>query len=713
MAIDLYAPCPCGSGKKLKFCCGDLATEIEKVHRMIQGEQPHAALKHVEQLLEKDPQRASLMDLRATIELSLHSFDTARQTVDAFLAAHPQNAAAHAHDAILTAAIESGTAAIGPLQDALELLEKDMPLRVLEAIGAVGQALLMQGELIAARSHLLLYAGIAPEGDNRGLELLLRMNMKAGLPLLMREYLLLAECPSDVSWQDQYLEVVQHAGRGTWRLAEATLAQLRSEAGPVPAIVYSLAVLRGWLGDVTAFAAGLHEYAALDVPLDDAAEAEALAQLVDPALEDPKMDTVRLDYPINDDDALAEALAADRRVEDYPMDPADQDEDELVRPRSTHILLDREAPASGVDIERADVPHVVGFLSVYGKRTDREARLELTADRDDRLDEIQGMLKEVAGDSLGELAETEVLATKSVSEESLSWRWRLPNDTPLDHRRRLLSDERRDAILDRWTAAPRGALGGKSPQEAVGDPALRVALVASALIIEQAAVDPAEFPLFAELRERLDVPQTEPFGPAGLDLEHVPMVRIPRLDLSQLTDQQLARLLDRTTMMGADIATLLIAKELIGREEHDEDVDLAGAYRQLIHREPDHRKAHKWIENARAWSRGRGDSVAAWALMEMELAIERGDGAQVQQSLNEIRDNHLQEPGVADATYQILYSAGLVAPPEAAAQQGPMAQQPLAAGPPASKGQGIWTPGGETAPAADAESGEKPAIWTP
>ena len=713
MAIDLYAPCPCGSGKKLKFCCGDLASEIEKVHRMIQGEQPHAALKHVEHLLEKEPQRASLLDLQATIELTLHSFDAARQTIDTFLAAHPQSASAHAHAAILAAAVESGTAAIGPLQDALERLEKDMPLRVLEAIGAVGQALLMEGELVAARTHLLLYAGIAPEGDNRGLELLLRMNLKAGLPLLMREYLLLADCPPDVSWQEQFEEAKQCSGRGLWRRAEAIMAKLRSEAGAVPAIVYNLAVLRGWLGDVAALAAGLHEYAALDVPLDNAAEAEALAQLVDPNLEDPQLETVRLDYPISDDNALSESFAKDRRVEDYAMDPASQDEDELARPRSTHILLDREPPSSGVDIKRDNIPHVVGFLTVYGKRTDREARLELTADRDERLEKIQSLIKDIAGNSIGELTDTEVLTKKSVSEESLSWRWRLPNDTPPDHRRKLLSEERRDAILDRWTIAPRAALSGKSPKEAVGDPALRIALVASALIIEQAAVDPAELPLFAELRERLELTQPEPFGPEGLDLEHVPIVRIPRMVLSQIADQQLARLLDRTTMMGADVATLLVAQELIARPELDAGVDLAGAYRQLIQREPDHRKAHKWIENARAWSQGQGKSAAEWVLLEMELAIERGDGAQVQQSLNEIRDHHLEEPGVADATYRILQAAGLVAPPEAAAAQAPMQRQPLSTAPPASDGQGIWTPGGETAPAEKSESDDKPAIWTP
>ena len=126
MAVDPYAPCPCGSGKKLKFCCKDLAGDIEKVHHLIQGEQPHAALKHIHHLMEKAPQREALMDLRAMLELSLHEFEAAGKTIDAFLAAHTRNASAHAHQAILTSVKKSGTASIPALQNSLELLDNDM-----------------------------------------------------------------------------------------------------------------------------------------------------------------------------------------------------------------------------------------------------------------------------------------------------------------------------------------------------------------------------------------------------------------------------------------------------------------------------------------------------------------------------------------------------------------------------------------------------------
>ena len=81
MPVDPYAICPCGSGKKLKFCCSDLVGEIEKIHRMIEGEQPRAALRHVDQTLATHPGRASLLDLKATLELSLGEIDTALLTL--------------------------------------------------------------------------------------------------------------------------------------------------------------------------------------------------------------------------------------------------------------------------------------------------------------------------------------------------------------------------------------------------------------------------------------------------------------------------------------------------------------------------------------------------------------------------------------------------------------------------------------------------------
>ena len=37
MAIDTYAPCPGGTGKKIKFCCSELVGDLERVYGELDG----------------------------------------------------------------------------------------------------------------------------------------------------------------------------------------------------------------------------------------------------------------------------------------------------------------------------------------------------------------------------------------------------------------------------------------------------------------------------------------------------------------------------------------------------------------------------------------------------------------------------------------------------------------------------------------------------
>lgn len=722
MAVDPYAPCPCGSGKKLKFCCSDLVAEIEKIHHMITGDQSHAALRHVEHLLEKQPERLSLLELRATLELSLQEYDAAKQTIDQLMSRHGDNPSPHAQLAILTRATAGGVAAIGPLQDALERSGDALPRRVFEALGMVGHALLVDGNLIAARGHLLLCAGMAPEGDNLALELLLRINLQSELPLLIRDHQILADTPAEVAWRAAMDEARRLATRGLWRRAEHALVALLAETGPEPSVVYNLALVRGWLGNTEEFAAGLHEYAQLAVPLDNAVEAEALAQLVDPMLEEPLIDSVRMAFAVEDADALIEKLSADRHLEPYEMPPEAGDE-EVTPPRCSYLLLDRPLPSTGVGLAREEVPHIVGVVAVYGSRTDRQAQLAITTDRGKRLEKALATLGEIAGDLFddnfpGQAVEEDVIAQKAMGEAALSWRWRLPNDTPADHRWQLLLEQRREATLNRWTNAPRAALGGDSPQKASQNEKMRIPLLACVLLIDQAITDPDEYSLADDLRQQLQLPASQTIAADDLNVDMIPIVRVPRLDMASLPDDQLAQLLDRTVMVGATLATLKVAAEMAERETLAEGIDKASAYRQLIRLSPDPRKALEWAERARAWSQQNNFSAAEWAVQELELHIELGDSDAVLQVLDEIRKNHMEEPGVSKAVFQMLQSHGLIQPPAAeGAEQGGMPLPPGAMPPaPAASAQELWTPDGNATKAAEpgaAAGQQKPAIWTP
>ena len=121
-------------------------------------------------------------------------------------------------------------------------------------------------------------------------------------------------------------------------------------------------------------------------------------------------------------------------------------------------------------------------------------------------------------------------------------------------------------------------------------------------------------------------------------------------------------------------------------------VDLGPVFRQVIRSEPDPDKALQWTAQAKDWSARATKPAGEWSLLELEVQIERGDPLGVQETLNEIRAKHLNEPGIAEATYRLLYAAGLLTPRGMPTGGGPL-EAPTAAP------SRLWTPD-QGAPAA-------------
>ncbi|MEX2172432.1 MAG: hypothetical protein WD851_24135 [Pirellulales bacterium] len=703
MAVDPYGPCPCGSGKKLKFCCTDLVGEIEQIHRMIEGDQMRAALSHVEQTLRKHPGRASLLDLQVMLQSTLGDLDAAEQTLAEFSRVDPQNPSLLAQKAIVASERGDTATAVDAVQDALALVQQELPLRVLEAVGAVGHALLLEGHIVAAQAHLWLYQGIAGQEDTRALELIVKLNQSSGLPLLLRDQLYFKEVPADHPAHRTARAAADLSYEGKWKLALAKLDTLPSDQATHPSVVYNRAILNGWLGNTVALVEGFHQFAQLDVPLDDAVEAEAVAQLLDESKADKTIEVVEQFYAVRNEEELIAKLLSDRRLHAYPIDPESLDPEQGPPPRYTFLMLDREAPKSGVELTHEQVPRILGFVSYFGRQTDQPERLGLVTDRDEQFDKVLADLHDIGGDALGTMTEEKIADRLTATDRALNWRWYLPVDTPPANRRQFLADERRAAILNRWPDAPRRLLNDKSPRDAAGDSDLRIRLLAALLVLEQGNQNQQHRPLIDELRQSLGLPLPEPIETAGVEVVRLPLVRIPRLPMETVDDHTLTQLFRRSVLTGASAAILHIAREIIRRPTmHDHQVE--EAYERLLTVEEDSQESLQVLESARAWSDSLGASNVRWDFLELGIHITEGRPNEATRVLNHIQQVHLQETGVAQQLYQILYSLGAI--PD---DKPRMRQMPPAAGPPAPatrEPSRIWTPEGD-APR------ERPAIWTP
>jgi tetratricopeptide (TPR) repeat protein len=706
MAIDPYTLCPGGTGKKMKFCCSDLLGEWEKIQRMLDGDQWLACLEHIEKLETKHPDRACLLGVKAALQRDLDRLEEAEATAKLFLEKHPDNPVALAEAAMIKASLGEGLAALGPLGRALEVSESGILARVHEAVTVVAAALLEEGAYLAAQGCLILAVNLDPE-DKGASQLWTQFFQSPDVPLLFKDSHHFSDCSPDAAWRVPFREAVVLAYRGAWRLAAEKLAALLEQAGDAPAIWRNLAVLRGWMGDTPGAVEALRKFAAMDVSLDDAVEAEALAQVIDSRESHEWIDGLAVTYAVSDVDGLLARIESHGRFLRMPVNPALMAEGEPL-PKAQFFLLDRPMPAPAADLAIEVVPVPCGQIQVFGRQTDRPARLVLVTSRDADLAQSESLLSEVAGDAVTLPGEEKVLGPIATVEKALTGRIVPPAQTTVDQYYALSEQARRDAILNRWPLVPLDALDGKNAREAAGDPAYRVKLLAAILLVEAALQQQGSSFDFNELRGQLGLPAAEPIDGSDPHLNRLPLVRWSRLGVATLSNEQLASFYQRALAFLAVGALRKLAREVAERPSLEDPERKLSAASILVRIEPDPRERLKYLFQARDLAVAQGRSSAPFDLAELTLRIERGEMQPAVDVINHLQSSHAKEPGVMQRLAETLVHFGLLAPdgtpPGPPPQEEPSIIVP--GGSPEQAGK-LWTPGGETS------TGEKPALWTP
>jgi tetratricopeptide (TPR) repeat protein len=719
MPLDPYTPCPGGTGKKVKFCCPDLLGELEDIQRKLEGDQRLACLEQIDKLDSKSPDRACLLSMKAMLEAQLAEEGKAEATIARFLEKYPGNPVALAEDATLKAAKQGGKAAVESLQRAIAASNGAMMPQVYDAIAVVGERLLADGEYIAARGHLMLLLDLSGHKDERTTSLVMGLDGSAQLPLLMKESQPLVPAPEGALWKKSFDSAMELVRRAQWLEAANKLFELAKSAGDWPPIWRNIATLRLWLADTQGAIEALRKYARQPLgssaapPLDDMVEAEALVQLIDADHID-HVDVLTITYPITDFDRAIAQLSSDPRFVRLPVDPARLAVEGQPPPKAAMWLLDRVPPTSGKGITREQIPRVVGQVFVFGKQTDRDARLELFTYRTEELTKSQRVLSEVVGDALGP-AEPEKVTTRTPAvSHALSWNWRLPEDTPVEEREALIAAERRTVLLEKWPAMKLKVLDGAAPQDAARDPAMRVPVLAAVLNLELSSMNDGDELDFNELRSKLGLPQTTKIDPTGLEVMLVPLARLHRLDAAKLTDEQLEAAYARAAHYRHVAAIRLFSEEALKRPDFEKKIPKQEVYGQLAQVERHPQKAIGYIDQARKAAEAAGQSSAPWDITEMTLRLSMGDFPEADRLLQHVRNEHIREPGVANLLFQVLVEAGVIRP-DGTPTVGPTPQGEapglmpgVAPAAPAETGK-IWTPGAELAPA----TGKKSVIWTP
>jgi len=718
MALDPYQPCPCGSEKKLKFCCGaDVSHELEKIQLAIEGEQRLAALDHINKLLATHPKLPSALMYKAIVELSLGELEQARQSTNRLREAAPANPAGLGLAAVLDCQDGKVLEAIGLVQEALEKNPGKIHHLVYQAIGTVGRALFATGEILAARGHLTYQVRVTQGKDEQAFGAMMDLDASGQVPLVAHTFAELVPPPAESTLSAagiaEFGNALKDAQYGCFQAAAKKFEAIAASEPNEPAIWRNLGTLLVTLAEDDIAAAIFQKYASFaSVPRDEAIEAEALAQFLAMNGEEYQVPEVTATFTVNDAPALKEAWIANKQLQPINLRP---EELELAEgeppPLAAFFVLDRPIPATGVDITREAIPRVLGEVLFYGKQTDREARVEFTApklaDFGDRVNVVRSLL---GSHVLGEPTE-ETVGFTNRNAAILAVNWRFPDDTPPDQRKDLILAQRRHLLLDVLPDAPQASLEGKSLREGAADPALQNKTLATILLMDLA--QPQEEPIFNELRRSLGLPELGEFEVAGKRIQTVSLAQLCRVDPKKLNDDELMQAFTRGTLVSCKRIVLKVGREIVDRPSLDKVANKEDVFEILSRQSNDPAETLELLIKAQEWAAARGRSPARFMLQEIPLRLLRGEQAEFTRIMDTLRSKHMNEPGIAQGLYMMLAQLGLIRP-----QGGPGGVPAGAAGMPAMAptpapvaAAGVWTP--THAPAAATAEQPKSKLWLP
>ena len=168
-------------------------------------------------------------------------------------------------------------------------------------------------------------------------------------------------------------------------------------------------------------------------------------------------------------------------------------------------------------------------------------------------------------------------------------------------------------------------------------------------------------------------------------------------------------------MQAAVKAARTFAQEVVSRDSLKGKVDRAEAYGILSRYSSNPDDSLEYILKAAAEARNSGESPAQYLLSELALRIRRREIPEIERLVQQIQQQHVNEPGVAQALYEMLVRSGPINPQSVAGQGMPRGAAPAGTptAPAAPDPGGVWTPGGQ-APAAPAAGEEgKSKLWVP
>lgn len=655
--IEAYAPCPCGSGEKYKWCCQKVEPFAEKAERLARNGQAKLAIEVLDEGLRKDPGNPLLSNHKASILLEQEDANGARAALQSALQKRPTHVVTNA--LLIRCVFESQgpIPALVQLQRALEIVPADAsrePLGVVAYLIAV--VLEHAGSTAAALAHLRLATLLGFDAPARGsltAAAALRANVEHSVYERNEDELLPAPGELEPALQSDFDRGRDFANRGLWSRAAEVFDDLQRRG--VVAALFNLGLCRLWLMDDSGAVSALRDYTSR-VPISpESVDIEALCQLIDRPGPDDSVERVMLTWTLRDRDRMFEILRSNDRVVEEGRRRIDPEDPESFEGDS-FVLLDRPKPAADAPKETANDPLMSGRLLVGN------AEVALEAYDDGSLDALTRRFTNLAGLAIAPAhPRTKVLAKLQREDLVFLWTWWEPAGLSAQEVRDLRARQRTRIIRERWMEAPRRAFGGRTPRQAAADGNAELRLRAAVCAIES-TLDNADL---ISVRQELRIPSEPDVNLESTSIDHVHISRLHRIAVDRLSNEQLAALFRRAIAFARVDTVETSAREMSRRPNFWEArlIDAVSVYTSLanlalMRNEPE--VAAATIVEGRALDPDASKNAVRWDLARLRVISQFQKPEQWVPELAVLLERHRSADDAGTLVLTTLLQMGLV-----------------------------------------------------
>ena len=278
--LDAYSPCPCGSGKKFRWCCQPIHEEVSRAMRLEHEGQHEAALRAMDEVVAKNPTNPEAWGRKAQLLYQQQKHDESEAALQKAFEQNPRYAFGYYLQGRFRHLEGEIAGALILFRRAAEYYSPESKEILADIYGLIFDCEMKLNRPVAARAALELAYRLAPAHENFREGLNSVFGDQSALPLVARQAY--AYLPVPPSAPPERKAAWEKALSPTGKISDAVLAfraLTEQDPGDVSAW-YNLGISLAWIGDNGNAVPALDKYVALETDVAKASSAWALTEML-------------------------------------------------------------------------------------------------------------------------------------------------------------------------------------------------------------------------------------------------------------------------------------------------------------------------------------------------------------------------------------------------------------------------------------------------